>query len=68
MGFLKMKYSVSATMLQLWCYHTQDGMQNSTSKSVCSMNFEQKLGLNQVVCKYKETKESIKLLNSSICM
>ena len=32
------------------------------------MNFVQKLGLHQVVCKYKETKESIKLLNSSICM
>ena len=67
MGFLKMKYSVSATMLQL-CYHTQDGMQNSTSKSVCLMNFVQKLGLHQVVCKYRETKESIKLLNSSKCM
>ena len=68
MGFLKMKYSVSATMLQLWYYHTLDGMQNSTFKSVCLMNFVQKLGLRQVFCKYRETKESIKLLNSSKCM
>ena len=31
------------------------------------MNFVEKLGLHQVVCKYRETKQSIKLLNSSTC-